>query len=197
MLDITVIFGNNNRYNVQIEPNVVCGDLVYILPLGIGKSYLDILYCICNGKLLSSEDLNIPVMFFNVIENRVTVHFIMKPPTGEDIGLNDKFACFKYQAWVEAKYKTGTPGILETLRNTLINLIDVPVLIDLTDLETVLEPDTVTVDDSCVICSANMTALDERHSVRKCGHAFHTVCITQWLVTASVKYPMCNIDVRL
>jgi hypothetical protein len=191
MINATVIFGNNNSYKIQLKNNLSCGDLIYILPLGINKTYKDVLYCICNGKLLVGEDLNIPVSYYNVIDNEATIHLILKHTP---LSIHDKFVCSKYQSWIEAKYHTAQ-GLLETLRSNLVNLIDVSVVIAEADLDQYIEPDQETTD-TCIVCSATMTEMENRSSIKKCGHCFHTTCITQWLTVANVKCPMCNIDVR-
>ena len=193
MINSTVIFGNNNRFNIQLDETTVCGDLIYILPIGINKTYKDILYLILNGKLIDGHDLDHLIVDYGIINNECSIYIIFKY---DIIASHDKYIHLKYQRWVEKKYLQN--NILQTLQYRQ-TLIDVQVLIPEDDLYVYIENNTTARDDDyemCSICSGHLLDTDIRSTVKKCGHEFHTPCISQWLSTASVRCPMCNIDVR-
>jgi len=196
MINATVLFGSNNAYNLQINNNTLCGDLLYILPLCINKSYLDIIYMIVNGHLIDGDDLNHLVQDFKVIDNQCTIHIILKPK--DDLSVYDKFIYTRYKTYIENKYIDTSPGFLTSLRNSIANLIDVHIVIQNADLPNVIEDaDSGDMTDTCVVCSIPLTLEDACSSIRKCGHLFHTECISQWLTMSSIKCPLCNIDVRI
>jgi hypothetical protein len=213
MINVRVFFGNKNTYNVQIHNNTLCGDLIYILPMGIGKTYRDVLYLILNGKLLDTCDLDKPV--FDAIDNECITHIIFKYDT---LGIQDKFICARYEDWVKKKklqnvITNNTLSLFNNLRNLNMEisfepdqLIDVPVIINEDELgfyiERVERVERMEEDEQdepamCAICSATMLLIDNQSRVKKCGHHFHTSCISNWLTGSNVKCPMCNIDVRL
>lgn len=192
MINATVIFGNNNRFNIQLEDTTVCGDLIYILPIGINKTYKDILYCILNGKLIDGLDLDQAIIEYGIVDNECTIYLVFK--YGE-LALHDKYIWSKYQRWVEKKHSRS--NILQTLQH-LQTFIDVQVLIPVEELNMYIERsgDLDQDTDLCGICSAHLLPSEMRSTIKKCGHDFHTPCISRWLSASSVRCPMCNIDVR-
>jgi len=194
MINATILFGNNNRFNIQLDESTVCGDLIYILPIGINKTYKDILYCILNGKLIDGHDLDNLIVDYGIINDECSIYLIFKYG---DVSFQDKYIQLKYQRWVEKKYIRH--NILQTLQHRQ-TLIDVQVLIPADDLYMYIENINTVRDvdeyEQCSICSGELLDTDNRSIVKKCGHEFHNPCISQWLTTASVRCPMCNIDVR-
>ena len=195
MINATVVFGNNNRFNIQLDETTVCGDLIYILPIGINKTYKDILYCILNGKLIDCLDLDNLIVDYGTVDNECSIYLIFKYGT---ISFQDKYIYLKYQRWVEKKYIRN--NILQTLQHMQQTFIDVQVLIPQDELYLYIENINTPPDERdlnlCSICSGHLVQTDIRSVVKKCGHEFHTACISHWLASSSVRCPMCNIDVR-
>ena len=133
MINATILFGNNNRFNIQLDESTVCGDLIYILPIGINKTYKDILYCILNGKLIDGHDLDNLIVDYGIINDECSIYLIFKYG---DVSFQDKYIQLKYQRWVEKKYIRH--NILQTLQHRQ-TLIDVQVLIPADDLYMYIE----------------------------------------------------------
>lgn len=70
---LTVVFGNRNHFKLSVPSNYSVGDIYIYLPTMIGKTYEDLLYISCDGKIIGQqyEDLNKTVKYLIGVINMV------------------------------------------------------------------------------------------------------------------------------
>ena len=51
-------------------------------------------------------------------------------------------------------------------------------------------------EDVCAICMDALSA-DHAHTLARCGHAFHSSCIIEWMQRGNVNCPTCRADAHL
>ena len=47
-------------------------------------------------------------------------------------------------------------------------------------------------DITCSVCTESLIAKDDSVSTTRCGHVFHTKCVTQWFQTGNNNCPQCR-----
>jgi hypothetical protein len=187
MIKAKVYFGNGNSFTVDLGIGTVCGDLVNLLPMAIGKSYKDVAYCICNGVLIGTEGCHLdkPLIDMGIVNGECTVHLVLNVVSDDPL---DNIIRYRYGMWIIKK----NINVFAAAGHDAF--VDVPVLIERERLHTVIEQTAATGMDTCSICAADIIA--EASCIKNCRHVFHTSCISRWLTESSVKCPMCNADVR-
>ena len=203
-IEACVVFNYNSYFMMDLPANLTIRKLYRSLPLCVGKSTDDLLYLVCDGKIISDSELDKPLRLFNFLGRRCTIHMIFKIPDGS----------YKYT------YNDLIPSLIameEAPSNSVIssssNIADITtdmatrllnevmyygvriVSLHPGEINTVTEECSLTEDnENCSICNDVMST--DLLRLRGCRHTFHKSCITDWLTSFSVLCPMCNIDTR-
>jgi len=199
MIKATVYFGNNNMFTLQLGLGTVCGDLINLAPMAIGKTYKDVAYCICNGQLVGSDMCHMDRPLIDLVLNGECVIHLILNVTKEPL---DNIIRYRYGMWIIKKnfglFFSANQDPTAAANVHPGGFVDVPVVIPRSELSRYIEDTVCTEEDmTCGICSLDIPVSSECSSINVCNHMFHTPCITRWLTESNVKCPMCNADVRI
>lgn len=208
MVLATVVFGNNNSYDITLPSTLKLGHLINVVGVIINKKPEDILHIICNGDIVSEFDDTFDDL--GLVRDKCCIHLIFKDqsriyPDAELV------TCTRNLKWaaknsIQQNRSGGgaagaaTGGAIAQFMNALgmnINLENLEdVAITLTDdqFEETVEPVTQQPVDSCAICRGVPSVEDG--VTLPCNHVFHRQCIREWLTERSIRCPTCNADVR-
>lgn len=186
-VDITFVYGNNNRFNVSIGRYQKVYSLYYIATQVLNT---EILYLCCNGRVLGIDLIENELSTFGpFLSPTQVVSIVLKHPdvvyTTEDLYIHN---------YIRATCQSSSAEQGQTMLNYIMaaHLITVP---------EERYPDIVTVDQSdeegrtCTICQEGLLQDQLCHRLA-CGHVFHAECIHRTLTTVSVECPICSYDVR-
>lgn len=204
MTTITVLYGNNNSYNIDIPSTTKIGHLAGIIPVLLYKKSTDVLFMIINGHIAGQRDYDFDKAMNDCgfVNNKCNVYLILKDPDRTYSESELRYSS-RNMTWLKnaaSSINTGTFSAQQFIDafglgfgnldfNTLEDEI---VTIPEDQYHLYVTPTDVDTDTTCTICQEDIAEAVTLY----CGHSFHDNCIRGWLTTSSVKCPTCNHDVR-
>jgi len=205
MIEVTVQFGNHNKYRIELPPTTKIGVLSWYLTKIINYEPSDVLYLIMGGSIIGSQTLpfNRSLADCNIINNRCVVSMVLRDNTIQYPDA-DLYISTRNNNWVQKYGDRATTTAIEDAPIPITAFIqsmgfdpnaltDVQVSLTQDAYEQYITRHPGSVEDTCSICHNEI--LTEAASL-SCGHTFHDNCIREWLTTTSVRCPICNHDVR-
>ena len=226
MITVTVLFGNNNKYTMDIPDDTELGKIPYYITIPLKKQPSDILYYIINGRLIGQIKGDYGTLLSDCGYANYTVHVIFKDNDyvyqETDLVLNTKNS-----VWLKRKLEDHSGdrvGLSQSsnVLNQLLGQINQTNFMDLLVDEEVLIPtnqynayvqviNTIETGSegegegegaseneqhNCSICSEIIT-VGPVGKIRRCGHHFHNDCIKTHLTSiGNTSCPSCGQDVR-
>jgi hypothetical protein len=204
MIEVTVHYGNHNKYQIELPSTTKVGLLSWYLTKIVDLSPNDVLYLIMGGYIIGSPALPFSKILAdcNIINDRCVVSMVLR-----DAGIkypdSDLYTSIRNSNWIQkngAATSASSNGAVPLNMTTFFqsmgldpnSLVDIQVSLTETEYEQHITQLSGPVEDPCSICH---NAIDEGVSL-SCGHPFHDNCIREWLTSRSVRCPSCNYDVR-
>lgn len=198
MINVTVYFGNKNRFTIELPETLQLGKLIGILPIVINKTIHDVLYIIICGHIVGIEPYNFNRMLgdCDLIGDKCSAHIILKVSNVEYPGL-ELSTSYRNIMWYNRPTNSSIQQPIQTIQSFLegIGMVDVPVVLTESQYNDLVHLIDDRVDDNSV-CTICQSQIESEGAQLTCGHQFHNECIYNWLTTSSVRCPTCNHDVR-
>jgi hypothetical protein len=178
---------------MTLSPDTTFRTLTRTLPILVKRHVVDLLYMICEGKIIGQipEDLDKTLSMVGLVEQRCTIHMIFKIPDDTyRYTYNDLLANHHVRHYPSSRTSFTTALMLQ---DVLQGLYDVTVHLEPHQVGQVTHPGLAN-EEQCSVCQDQLE--NDVLIINDCGHGFHRTCITDWLTTFSVLCPMCNYDVR-
>lgn len=200
MIEVTVHYGNHNKYQIELPSTTKVGLLSWYLTKIIDLNANDVLYLIMGGYVIGSPSLPFSKTLAdcNIINDRCVVSMVLRDASIKYPDA-DLYTSIQNSNWIQKNgVSTSTANGLnmttffQSIGFDPNSLSDVQVSLTETEYERHVTQLSGPVEDTCSICH---NAIDEGVTL-SCGHPFHDNCIREWLTSRSVRCPSCNYDVR-
>jgi len=218
MITITVLFGNNNSYDIDLPDTLKLGHLIGIIPVLLRKKSKDILFIIFNGHIIGQGEYTLDRLLSDcgILNKHCNTHLVFKDPTPQysDAELTmtaRNISWLSNSAVQESPSQSQNANPASGLRDIggMQEFLNAMGMIDFDRLEdeivTIPEDDyhqyvtnlAADEDSTCSICQEIIESDSPDDGVMlACSHPFHDTCIRTWLTDNSVYCPTCNHDVR-
>lgn len=200
MIEVTVHYGNHNKYQIELPTTTKVGLLSWYLTKIIDLNANDVLYLIMGGHVIGSPDLPFSKTLAdcNIINDQCVVSMVLRDASIKYPDA-DLYTSTRNSKWIQKNVNISASSnvlnmttFFQSIGFDPNSLSDVQVSLTETEYEQHITQLSGPVEDPCSICH---NAIDEGVSL-SCGHPFHDNCIREWLTSRSVRCPSCNHDVR-
>jgi len=202
MIEVTVHYGNHNKYQIELPSTTKVGLLSWYLTKIIDLNANDVLYLIMGGYIIGSPALPFSKTLAdcNIINDRCVISMVLRDASIKYPDA-DLYTSSRNSNWIQ-KNGVNTPASSNLLNMTTFfqsigfdpnSLSDVQVSLTETEYEQHITQLSGPVEAPCSICH---NTIDDEGVSLSCGHPFHDNCIREWLTSRSVRCPSCNHDVR-
>ena len=191
--NVTVYFGNLNKFSVNLINSMFLGDLPLLYSKIIGCEVQDILYIVCNGLIIGEGKLTFSkkICDLNITYNKSnTMHVILFDKTNTNEF--DNPTRNKYLQWSSGNNNFTNQSLAY---EAAVQLNDVLIVLTSDQLEELLVSRDV-IDETEKFCFCDSLESYDTFSELPCGHIFHSHCITNWLTQRSIRCPICAQDIR-